>query len=191
MKLIAGLGNPGRQYEGTRHNVGFRVLDELAGRWGIAMSRHSFSGLMGNGTVGGQHVLLLKPQTYVNHSGQSVRQAMTFHKLPLSELLVITDDLALPLARIRLRPKGSAGGHKGLANIIVELGSEEFARIRIGIEWVSGEQMVGHVLSPFTPEEEKQIGPAVQRAADAAECWLSEGLQPAMGRYNRTDEPDD
>ncbi len=189
MKLVAGLGNPGREYESTRHNVGFRVVDELARRWQIEVSRRSFSGYVGSGAIRGQQVLLLKPVTYMNRSGRSLREAVTFHKLSVPDVLVVTDDLALPLAKLRVRPKGSAGGHNGLASIIAELGSEEFARIRVGIEWVEGRRMVSHVLSPFSPEEQREMRRAVIRAADAVECWLSEGIDMAMNRFNRADKP--
>jgi peptidyl-tRNA hydrolase, PTH1 family len=184
MKLIAGLGNPGRQYEGTRHNVGFRVIDELARRWQLAVTRHSFSGLVGKGDISGEPVLLLKPQTFMNLSGRSVREAMTFHKLAPADLLVVTDDLALPLAKVRVRARGSAGGHNGLTNIIAELGSEDFARVRLGIEWVSGGKMVRHVLGTFSEDEEPQIVRCVERAADAAEIWLKQGVEAAMNRFN-------
>ncbi len=187
MKLIVGLGNPGREYAATRHNVGFRVLDEVARRHQIDVGRRKFSGLTGSGHIGSQQVLLLKPETYMNLSGRSVREAMTFHKLELPDLLVVVDDLALPLARLRVREAGSAGGHNGLISLIQELGSDAFARLRIGIAWVEGKRMVGHVLGAFTKEEEAQIEPAVKRAADAVECWVFEGPQAAMNRFNKAD----
>jgi PTH1 family peptidyl-tRNA hydrolase len=189
MKLIVGLGNPGREYAGTRHNVGFRVLDEVGRRHAIDTGRRRFSGFAGTGSIEGVQVLLLKPTTYMNLSGRSVREAMTFHKLSASDLLVVVDDLALPLARLRVREKGSAGGHNGLTSIIQELGSDEFARLRIGIAWVEGKRMVGHVLGAFTEEEESQIAPAVRRAADAVECWVTQGVQSAMNRFNKAEDP--
>jgi PTH1 family peptidyl-tRNA hydrolase len=185
MKLIVGLGNPGRQYENTRHNVGFRVLDELARRHQIDLTRRKFSGVTGSGSIRGEPVLLLKPETYMNLSGRSVREALTFHKLAPPDLLVIVDDMALPLAKLRMREKGSAGGHNGLTSLIQELGSDEFPRLRIGIEAVEGKRMVGHVLGAFTEEEESQIAAAVKRAADAAECWLIEGTPSAMNKFNK------
>src|SRR5205085_7432881 len=157
MKLIVGLGNPGREYANTRHNIGFRVLDELARRHAIDLTRRKFSGVIGSGSIAGEQVLLLKPETYMNLSGRSVREALTFHKLEPSDLLVIVDDLALPLAKLRIREKGSAGGHNGLTSIVNELGTDEFARLRIGIGWIEGKRMVGHVLGAFTAEEEAQI----------------------------------
>jgi len=185
MKLVVGLGNPGGKYEGTRHNVGFRVADELCGRHGIDVSRAAFSGLAGKGVIGSEPVLVLKPGTFMNLSGRAVREAMTFYKLELPDLLVVSDDMALPLGRLRLRKGGSAGGHNGLASAIAELGSDAFSRLRIGIEQVSGERMVGHVLSPFSRQEEEVIGPAVAKAADAVECWLANGIDAAMNRYNK------
>lgn len=189
MKLVVGLGNPGRQYEDTRHNVGFRVIDELARRWQLDVGRRQFQGLAGAGRIRDQRVLLLKPATYMNRSGGSVREAATFHKVEPADLLVVLDDMALPLGRIRIRASGSAGGHNGLADVIREMGNDGIARMRIGIEQVSGERMVDHVLGPFSPEEEAVVAPAVSRAADAVECFLAEGLEAAMNRFNRTEEP--
>ncbi len=188
MKLVVGLGNPGGKYEDTRHNVGFRVVDELSRRHGIDLSRIRFHGLFGAGSVGTEQVLLLKPGTFMNRSGITVREAMTFYKLGLADLLVISDDMALPLGRLRLRKGGSAGGHNGLASVIAEVGSDAFGRLRLGIEQVAGERMVGHVLSPFSRQEEEVIGPAVLRAADAVECWLADGIDTAMNRYNKAED---
>lgn len=185
MKLVVGLGNPGGKYEATRHNIGFRVVDELARRHGIDLNRSRFSSLFGSGTIGSEQVVLLKPGTFMNLSGRAVREAATFYKLVPADLLVISDDMALPLGRLRLRKGGSAGGHNGLASIIRELGSDAFPRLRIGIEQVAGERMVGHVLSPFSRQEEEVVGPAVARTADAVECWLAEGMDAAMNRYNK------
>lgn len=199
MKLIVGLGNPGREYENTRHNVGFRVIDELARRHRIDVTRRKFSGVAGAGSLtwmsgprgGGaapEQVLLLKPETYMNLSGRSVREAMTFHKIDIADLMVIVDDLALPVARLRVREKGSAGGHNGLTSVIAELGSDAFARLRIGIAWVEGKRMVNHVLGAFSAEEEALMKPAVARAADAIECWAVQGVSAAMNRFNKADE---
>jgi PTH1 family peptidyl-tRNA hydrolase len=191
MKLIVGLGNPGREYENTRHNVGFRVIDELAKRHAIDLTRRRFSGIAGTGSIAGEQVLLLKPETYMNLSGRSIREALTFHKLEVDDVLVIVDDLALPVARIRIREKGSAGGHNGLTSVIAELGDDGFARLRIGIAWVEGKRMVGHVLGPFTQDEEPQIVAAVKRAADCAECWMKEGTTTAMNRFNKDEKDKD
>jgi len=184
MKLVVGLGNPGRKYEGTRHNVGFRVIDELARRWQVAVDRRQFAGLVGQWRTSGQRVLLLKPMTFMNRSGQSVAQATGFYKLALADLLIVLDDMALPLGRLRFRRQGSAGGHNGLEDIIARLGNDGFSRLRIGIEQVGGERMVGHVLSPFAPQEREEIEAAIVRAADAVQCWLEAGTDEAMNRYN-------
>jgi len=191
MKLVVGLGNPGTKYRNTRHNVGFRTIDELARRSGIMTTRRRFSGEVGSGSIGGQRVILLKPMTYMNCSGHSVREAMTYYKLDLEDLLVIVDDLALPVGRLRIRAKGSAGGHNGLADIIDELGGTDgFCRLRIGIGQVQGERMVDHVLSAFSPQEKTVIEPAIGRAADAVEGWLTGGPEVAMNRFNRSVDPD-
>ena len=191
MKLVVGLGNPGLKYEITRHNVGFRVVDELARRWQIDFGRQRFAGYVGAGSIQQQRVLLVKPTTYMNRSGRSVREAVTFYKVALEDLLVVVDDMALGLGRLRLRAKGSAGGHHGLADIIQQLGGDGFDRLRIGIDQVAGERMVGHVLSPFTAAEEEIIGPVICRAADAVECWMVHGVEEAMNRYNRAEEQTD
>jgi peptidyl-tRNA hydrolase, PTH1 family len=188
MKLIVGLGNPGPQYENTRHNVGFRVIDELSRRWQVPTDRQRFSGKVGGGWFQQVQVTLLKPTTLMNLSGRSVREAMTFYKLPLEDLLVVTDDMALPLARIRVRAKGSAGSHNGLASIVQELGDEDFARVRVGIGWVDGPRMVGHVLGAFAPEETAQVNEMIGRAANTVECWITEGIAAAMNKFNRADD---
>ena len=189
MKLVVGLGNPGAKYRNTRHNVGFRVIDELARRAGATTSRRRFSGVTGAASIADQQVILLKPTTYVNRSGQSVREAMSYHKLDLGDLLVILDDMALPLGRLRIRQKGSAGGHNGLTDIMAELEDDAFGRLRIGIGQVQGIQMVNHVLSAFSEQEEMVIESAVRRAADAVEGWVGDGPEAVMNRFNCPDEP--
>jgi len=191
MYLVVGLGNPGKEYESTRHNTGFRVVDELARRGVIEVNRRKFSGLVGSGRVGGIRIMLVKPMTYMNRSGRCVREVMDFYKLDLANLMVIVDDLALPLGRLRIRPQGGAGGHNGLTDIINALGCEAFARLRVGIDWVNGRDAVNHVLSMFTPEEEEIIGKAVCRAADAVECWFKDGIESAMNMFNCSDPPTD
>lgn len=191
MKLVVGLGNPGTEYENTRHNVGFRVIDELARRWSIDVRRRKFDGLAGDGFVQGARTLLLKPMTYMNRSGRCVRQAAAFHKLSIEDVLVVTDDMALPLGRLRVRPRGSAGGHNGLTDIIQELGTSEFARLRMGIGAVAGERMVGHVLGTFAPRERDAIDRSIGRAANAVECWMTEGVDQTMNTFNRGDTTED
>ena len=194
MKLIAGLGNPGREYARSRHNIGYCVADELARRWSISLDRHNprFDALAGDGPIAGARTLLLKPTTYMNLSGRSVAAALNFYKLdPLADLLVVLDDLDLPIGRVRLRATGSAGGHHGLEDIIRHIGTDALARLRVGIGRVHKDATVAHVLGAFAPDERDLIADAITRAADAAECWLREGLTAAMDKYNRRNESDD
>jgi len=186
MKLVVGLGNPGSKYEKTRHNVGFLVVEELARRWSYPKARRQFSGLLADGSIRQERVLLLEPMTYMNLSGTSVREAMSFLKLDVAQLLVVLDDMALPVGRIRLRLKGSGGGHNGLTHVIQQAGTDEFCRLRIGIGQVGGERMVGHVLGTFSGDEAPAIDQAIRTAADAVECWVSDGPDLAMTRFNRS-----
>lgn len=186
MKLVVGLGNPGSRYEKTRHNVGFRVIDALAGRWRIDMQRQKFSAAIGDGVIAGERSVLLKPLTFMNLSGQSVQAALAFYKLPVDELLVISDDLDLPTGRLRVRSSGSSGGQRGLESIIAMLGTEAFARVRIGIGRPAFDA-AGYVLSEFSPEETDDAEAGVRRAADAAECWLTDGVTATMNRFNRAE----
>jgi PTH1 family peptidyl-tRNA hydrolase len=187
VKLIAGLGNPGRRYTGSRHNVGYLVVDELARRWQIDTARHDrrCEGLLGEGTAAGQRVLLLKPTTFMNLSGRSVAAVWRFYKLDLADVLIVHDDLDLPVGQIRLRAVGSAGGHKGLLDILRHLGSPEVPRLRIGIGKVHKAATVEYVLSRFEPQEREEIEQVLGRAADAVECWLREGIDAAMNAFNR------
>ena len=189
MKLIAGLGNPGRKYEQTRHNIGFEVARSLAERHSGTTPSKKFEGEISELRIGGEKVLVLCPHTYMNASGQSVRKAFDFFKLSLEDLLVICDDLNLPCGRVRLRRAGSAGGQKGLADISRHLGTDQWARLKIGIgrppaQW----QVTDYVLGKFESEEQEPIRSAVQRSADAAECWVQDGITPAMNRYNASAE---
>ncbi len=192
MKLLAGLGNPGPRYAESRHNVGFLVVDELARRWSVAPGRYDrdFQGLIGEAQRGGTSVLLLKPATYMNESGRSVAAVWRYYKLAASDLLVIHDDLDLPVGQLRLRPAGSAGGHKGLDDVIRCLGTEDVPRLRLGIGKVHRSATVEYVLSRFEPEERTTVVAAVERAADAAECWLTRGIEAAMNEFNRRAEPE-
>lgn len=184
MKLIVGLGNPGRQYERTRHNLGFLVADRLAARGAVVFATKG-SGLLGKGQLAGQPVLLLKPMTFMNRSGQAVLEVVQFYKLPLGQVLVVYDELDLPVGRVRMRARGSAGGHKGMQDIVNRLGCDEIARIRIGIDKPSHGDTVSYVLSGFGSDEQPLVESALDRAADAAECWLAEGSDAAMNKYNR------
>ena len=185
MKLVVGLGNPGRKYTATRHNVGFRVIDELAVRFGLGRSRNRFDAEVIEAVLNGTQALLLRPQTYMNRSGSCVLAARDFYKLEYEELLVVCDDFNLPLAKLRVRPQGSAGGQKGLQDIIRCLGTERFARLRIGIgplpeEW----ETVDFVLSKFTEGEREPIDAAIVRAADAVVTWARDGLENCMNQFN-------
>jgi PTH1 family peptidyl-tRNA hydrolase len=185
MKLIVGLGNPGRKYEKTRHNVGFEVLDVVAQRNAAGSVKEKFHGRIAEATIGGGSVLLLWPLTLMNRSGQSVAAAMSFYQLPLAELLVVCDDFNLPLGKLRFRGQGTAGGQKGLDDIIQRLGSEEFARLRIGIGPVPDAwDPADYVLGRFTAAERPVVEDAIARAADGVECWVAEGIEAGMNRFN-------
>ncbi|QDV64688.1 aminoacyl-tRNA hydrolase [Crateriforma conspicua] len=185
MKLIVGLGNPGRKYQGTRHNVGFDVLSKLAGLLAAPGAKTKFEGEMTEGHSGGQKLVLLWPHTYMNASGRSVRKAKDFFKLDDADLLVVCDDLNLPTGRLRIRPRGSAGGQKGLADIIRMLGGEEFARLRVGIDRPPpGWQTPDYVLGRFDSQEQSLIDPAIDRAARAVMDWAVDDMTAVMSRYN-------
>ena len=185
MKMIVGLGNPGSEYCQSRHNVGFCLVDELSKRWSIELTRRKHQGRYGNGQFGGEQVVLLKPQTYMNCSGSSVAEAVRFGNMASGDLLVVLDDMALETGRLRLRSQGSAGGHNGLADIIEKLGTEEFGRLRIGIGPPGYGDAVGHVLGKFSPEEEEIVGSSVKRAAEAVECWIQSGMDKTMTEFNK------
>lgn len=184
--LAVGLGNPGDKYENTRHNVGFMTVDELARRLRIPVQKLKYKALTNLAEIGGQRVLLMKPVTYMNLSGEAVRQAADFYKIPPQRVLVISDDVSLPLGKLRIRSGGSAGGHNGLKSVIAQLGSDQFPRVKIG---VGGKphpdyDMADWVLSKFSGEDKKAIDQAVGRAADAVETLLREGPERAMNRFN-------
>lgn len=184
MRVIIGIGNPGREYEGTRHNIGFMVVEELARRGGLpGFDRHKkwdadLAQWRLPEDLGGDQALLLKPRTYVNLSGRSAQAALAFHKLPPSSLLVVVDDLNLQLGTLRLRGEGSSGGHNGLKDIEARIG-RAYPRLRIGIGTPGGDQ-VGHVLGRFAPDEREDVELAIGKAADCCERWLGQGLEPAM-----------
>jgi PTH1 family peptidyl-tRNA hydrolase len=190
MKLIVGLGNPGAQYAGTRHNVGFEVMEILAKRHGITINKRNFQAVYGEGTIGAEKALIVRPMTYMNLSGDAVIAMLRFYKMEASDVMVVLDDVALPVGKLRLRFKGSAGGHNGLDHIIKRLGTEEFARIRVGIGAAGAGQMVGHVLNRFRKEELPLMEEAYERAADAIECALKEGFDIAMNRFNVNEKPE-
>ncbi|HIY21503.1 MAG TPA: aminoacyl-tRNA hydrolase [Candidatus Flavonifractor merdigallinarum] len=184
--LVVGLGNIGDQYEGTRHNVGFQVVDELAERAGVPVQKLKYRALTNTAQIGGEKVLLMKPVTFMNLSGEAVRPAADFYKVSTDHVLVISDDVALPVGKLRVRRGGSAGGHNGLKDIIRHLGTDQFPRVKVGV----GEKphpdydMADWVLGKFQGEDKKIIDQAVKRAADAVELLLSQGVDKAMSRYN-------
>lgn len=186
MKVIVGLGNPGTRYEQTRHNLGFWVIDLLAQRWQVSMSKRKFQAALGEGIFQGEKVLLVKPQTFMNRSGESVGPLMRFFDLPLSDLLVIYDDMALAPGVLRMRAKGSAGGHNGMKSLISHLGSDEFPRLRMGIGMPRPEMdSADYVLQVVSGEEHKILQRACVLAADAVELWLTDGVERVMNLYNR------
>ncbi len=183
--LVVGLGNPGRPYQHNRHNVGFHVVDRLAERHGLTFSRQQNGALVASGSIGNCPVILAKPQKFMNLSGGPVAALVKFYRIPPQRLLVIYDDLDLPLAVIRLRPAGGSGGHKGVQHIIERLGRQDFARLRVGIGRPPGRMdPADYVLQDFSAEQLPLIEEAWERAADAVEVWLSEGIEQAMSRFN-------
>ena len=184
--LVVGLGNPGDKFENTRHNIGFMVADRLAEELRIPVQKLKFKALTNTAELGGQKLLLMKPVTFMNLSGEAVRPAADFYKVPPDHILVISDDTALPAGKLRIRKGGSAGGHNGLKSIIQHLGTDQFPRLRIGV----GEKphpdydMADWVLGKFQGEDKKAIDEAVKRAAQAVECILSQGLDKGMNRFN-------
>jgi PTH1 family peptidyl-tRNA hydrolase len=185
MKLIVGLGNPGRKYEGTRHNVGFEVVAELGRRVGAGRPRTKFQAELLEAMVGGEKVLLLSPLTYMNRSGSSVQVARDFYQLTSEDLLIICDDINLPLAKLRFRVKGSSGGQKGLEDILRRLGTDQVPRLRLGIgqppaQWDAAD----YVLGRFNEQERSEMEVAVVRAADAVEDWVAGGIEKCMNQYN-------
>lgn len=188
-RLVVGLGNPGREYAGHRHNVGYMVVDRLAGAVGIALGQSKFQGHFGQGDVGKQRLLLLEPETYMNASGEAVSAAARFFKVEPEGLLVVHDELDLPFGRLQLKKGGGTGGHNGLESIVEQLGTADFARLRFGIGKPSGpnakERVVGHVLHDFSPEEQEGLGPLLERSVEMTRAWVSLGLAEAMNRHNR------
>jgi PTH1 family peptidyl-tRNA hydrolase len=191
MKLIVGLGNPGKSYSRNRHNVGFHCLNYFARLHHIRFWHRQCHARVGVGKISGEKLLLARPGTFMNLSGKAVACLVHKHKIPLSDLLVICDDLNLPPGKIRLRQSGSSGGHKGMNSIISALGSEDFPRIRVGIgrpqeegQSLSEDAVVNYVLSDFSRQEEEMIKPVVARVAEAIDCFLTEGITAAMNKFN-------
>ncbi|MBQ2433447.1 MAG: aminoacyl-tRNA hydrolase [Clostridia bacterium] len=186
MKMIVGLGNPGAEYDNTRHNVGFAALDALAQNAGCRVDKLKFKSLCGDCMIEGKRVLLMKPSTFMNLSGQAVTEAMAFYKIPMEHIIVISDDISLEPGRMRIRAKGSDGGHNGLKNIIYLSGRNDFPRIRLGVgaKPHPDYDLADWVLSTFSAQEEKALGPAIDRAADAALCIMEKGIAEASNRYS-------
>lgn len=193
MFLLVGLGNPGIKYALTRHNVGFWVIDELAARHGCPLERVKFQAYYATGIVAGSRAVLAKPLTYMNRSGIAVGELAHYYDVSLEKLLVIYDDMDLPIGRLRLRPEGGSGGHRGMASVLSRLGTTEIPRLRLGIGRqapVGEDRAVEHVLSRFSPEEEAAVHQAVALAADAVETFLSQDLEEAMNRFNAKTTPE-
>lgn len=185
MYIIAGLGNPTREYDKTRHNVGFSVIDILADRIGIDVTERKHKALCGKGILEGQKVILAKPQTFMNLSGESVRAIMDFYKVSPKEVIIIYDDISLEPGQLRIRAKGSAGGHNGIKNMIVHLGTQEFSRIKVGIgEKPKDMNLADYVLSRFSKGEQELMETAFVQAANAAAMMVSQGIDPAMNHFN-------
>lgn len=187
--LIVGLGNPGREYRNNRHNIGFLLVDTLAHRLGVTFSRMESRALVAKATFQGRRLVLAKPQTYMNLSGQAVGALVQFYKIPLERLLVAYDDVDLPFGALRLRPDGGSAGQKGMQSIIERLGTDEFPRLRLGIDRPSGRKEVSaHVLEDFSKAEGEELPAILERGAEATICYLVDGLDIAMTRYNAASE---
>lgn len=189
-QLIVGLGNPGAKYDRTRHNVGFEVVDALARRWQLSLSeQRKFQGVLGEGPgPAGVRLRLLKPSTYMNNSGQSIRAVTDWYKLPPTSVLIIYDEMDLPVGKLRLRLSGSAGGHNGMKSAIAHLGTQAFPRLRVGIgsakDTHPDKDTIAHVLGHFAPQESAVIAEVIQLAANAVECSIKDGIETAMNRFN-------
>jgi PTH1 family peptidyl-tRNA hydrolase len=185
LKVIVGLGNPGKKYEMTKHNVGFWAVDQLSEKWGIPFQKEKWNSEIAEGIVNGEKVYLLKPLTYMNLSGEAVGAAIRFLKIPLEDLLVIYDDMDIPLGQLRLRQKGSSGGHNGIKSLIHHLGTEQFNRIKIGIDRPPARMsVVDYVLAPFSELDHTLAADAAIASAHAAEEWLKNDFLIAMNKYN-------
>ncbi|GGK01111.1 peptidyl-tRNA hydrolase [Lentibacillus kapialis] len=185
MKCIVGLGNPGKKYAKTRHNVGFMVIDELAGRYNWKLKKDKFNGKSTLESIDGQKVLLLQPQTFMNLSGESIRPLMSFYQMTPEDILVIFDDLDLPAGKIRLRQKGGHGGHNGIRSIIDHVGTKEFNRLRIGIGRPDTSMpVVDYVLKPFSKAQQEHVRSSIVKSADACEAWMQKPFAEVMNDFN-------
>jgi peptidyl-tRNA hydrolase, PTH1 family len=187
IRLVVGLGNPGTEYHGTRHNVGFEVVDRLAAEWGLSWQREkSWHAVWAKGA----EAILVKPTSYMNRSGEPLQAVASFYKIQPAEILVVLDDMALELGRLRLRPDGGTGGHNGLESIIIQFGTEEIPRLRVGIGAAPREGAVDYVLGRFFEEERPLVEKTIVRACDAVKCAIDNGLLSAMNLFNKNPEPD-
>ena len=185
MKLVAGLGNPGRDYAGTRHNIGFGVIARISDKYNIPVTGKEHKAICGKGMIGGEKVILAQPQTFMNLSGECVRSLVDYYKLESEDIIIAYDDIDLEVGQLRIRSKGSAGGHNGIKNIISHLGTNEFPRVKVGVGGKpEGGDLVRHVLGRFSREDEKVIGEVLDVAVEAVETILSDGVEAAMNRYN-------
>lgn len=184
MKLLVGLGNPGKRYDGTRHNVGFVVIDRLASAPGVGGFQDRFDAEVAEWHQAGDKILLMKPQTFMNLSGRAVRETVDFYQIDLQDVLVICDDMALPLGKLRFRARGTHGGHNGLRDIQQHLGTTEYSRLRIGVDAPDDRDAVDHVLGKFKPGEKAAIEDALQLATQAAAMWITDGIAKCMNQYN-------
>lgn len=187
MFVLAGLGNPGREYDRTRHNAGFAAIDYLAALYRISLGKEKFRAVLGDGIIQGEKVILMKPQTYMNNSGEAVRAVLDFYKLEPQKLIVIYDDIDLNAGALRIRTRGSAGTHNGMRSILYHLGTEDFPRIRIGIGKPDPRfELADYVLGRMSPDEEKALGQAIEKVAEAVSVIMVSGIEIAMGRFNET-----
>lgn len=183
MFLVVGLGNPGKEYDGTRHNIGFEAIDYISKKYNIDVNRTKFKGVFGEGFINGNKVVLLKPTTYMNLSGESIREAINFYKLEKEEVIVIYDDISLEVGKLRIREKGSAGGHNGIKSIIANMSTDIFPRIKIGVGQPKGD-LVSHVLGKFSKEEVQDLNEVIEASARAVEIMIKDGTKEAMNELN-------
>lgn len=183
MYLVVGLGNPGREYEKTRHNVGFDVIDYMAEKYNFDVNKIKFKGLLGEFNIDGEKLLFLKPSTFMNLSGESVREAAAFYKIPVENIIIVYDDIAIEAGRLRIRPSGSDGGHNGMKSIIYQLNSDKFPRVRVGVGGPRG-SLVSHVLGKFTDEERKLVDEVIAASSEAVIEIIKNGPQSSMNKYN-------
>jgi PTH1 family peptidyl-tRNA hydrolase len=185
--IVAGLGNPGSRYDNTRHNVGFETIDLLGKRLGIKINKLKHKALYAEGVIAGSRVILVKPQTFMNLSGESVREILNWYKVSVNNIIIVYDDIDLPVGKLRLRPKGSSGSHNGMKSVIYQIQSEEFPRVRIGIDRPpEGWDLANYVLSKFSADERKMMDEAISNASDAVEEIIRSGVDQAMNRFNKT-----